>query len=539
MARLNEKITPRGQATPMPTHEGGAGWRASPLTELAFTCACSFLEDTFYETAAQRTERIVGLVEQLAKTDPDSVVHLIHKLRRDFKVRTVSVVVAAEYAYASQATGKPHRIREAVANACWRADEPAEFLAYWLGKWGRRMPRAVKLGLSDAVRALYTQRAALKWDSKEREVRMGDVIEMAHPKPEDAEQATLWRYLVDLRHRGRDAWEIDSTVEGQERPVADGLYPWTPSVLQTFMNRRVIMEIPEAERREALRGWGLDFLGKAGMTWEALSSYLPGGMDAEAWRWAIPHMGVNALCKNLANFDRAGIGDEWVDRVIAKITNEMDVVDSRIFPYQVLLAYQYAPSDDWKRALGKTLNLASANAPSLPRSLFLVDVSRSMCMPLSAKSQANRITVAALQATTVARNSPNSDLGVFATHHGVIENWRDRSVLQIADRIQAMSRSGELGGGTMGHSAIRDLFDPQRHDRVVIFTDDQMHDSGQVDISHVPTILTFNCGGYASHSTWGGRGGATSEWRQDGKQTAVTVGGLSDEAFRAVAQMIA
>lgn len=541
MARINETVN-RGRPTPQPTHEGGDGYRASPLTELAFTCACSFLEDSFYETAKTRTARIVGLVQDLVPKDPNGVVDLIRTLRHDFKVRTVSIVVAAEYAHAAHkhaaTAGRPAiRIREAVANACWRADEPAEFLAYWLGKWGRSMPRAVKLGLSDAIHALYTQKAALKWDSKERAVRMGDVIEMAHPRPESPEQATLYRYLLDLRHRGRDAWEIDSTAEGQGRPVQPGQYGWSPSTLQVFMNRRVIMEIPEAGRREALRTWGLDFLAGSGMTWEALSSYLPGGMDAEAWRFAIPHMGVNALCKNLANFDKAGIGDEWVDRVIAKITNEGDVVASRIYPYQVLLAYQYAPSDNWKRALNKTLNLASANAPSLPRSLVLVDVSQSMTQPLSAKSKANRITVAALQAVTVVRNSPSSDLGLFATHHGQIENWHHQSVLSVAERIQAMSGMGELGSGTNGHAAIASLFNPARHDRVIIFTDDQMRDSGSVDISMVPTILTFNCEGYSAHSTWGGRP-AASGWHNNGKQTNITVAGFSDEVFRAMARLM-
>jgi len=541
MARFNEKVD-HGRPTPMPTHEGGAGWRAGPLTELAFTAACSFLEDTFYETTKQRTERIISLVAELTVSDPNGLVDLIRKLRRDFKVRTVSIMVAAEYAHmacerAAGTNRPPVRVREAVANACWRADEPAEFLAYWLSRWGRRLPRAVKLGLSDAVHSLYTQRAALKWDSKEREVRMGDVIEMAHPRPLTAEQATLYRYLVDLRHRGRDAWEIDTDREDQQRAVRPGQYPWSPSTLQTFLNRRVLMEIPADERRQALRTWGMDFLAASGMTWEALSSWLPGGMDAEAWRFAIPQMGVNALCKNLANFDKARIGDEWVDRVIAKITNEEDVVGSRIYPYQVLLAYQYAPSDDWKRALGKTLDLASANAPSLPRSLVLVDVSQSMAAPLSEKSKANRVTVAALQAATVARNSPSSDLGLFATHHGLVENWKDQSVLSVATRI--WEYTGQLGGGTNGHSAIAHMFNPARHDRVIIFTDDQMRDSGLADISHVPTILTFNCGGYASHSTWGGRGASVqSGWHRQGKQTNITVAGFSDEAFRAVAQLI-
>ena len=106
-------------------------------------------------------------------------------------------------------------------NACLRADEPAELLAYWLNKYGRAVPRGIKTGLADAAKRLYTERAVLKWDSKDRQVRMGDVIEVCHPTPDTPEQASLFRYLLDLRHRGKEAWDIEvprDTTDGGHFP---------------------------------------------------------------------------------------------------------------------------------------------------------------------------------------------------------------------------------------------------------------------------------------------------------------------------------
>ena len=60
---------------------------------------------------------------------------------------------------------------------------------------------------------------------------------------------------------------------------------------------------------------------------------------------------------------------------------------------------------------------------------------------------------------------------------------------------------------TYGHSAIAAHFNPRTHDRVVLFTDDQMHDAGSVDISAVPLIYTVDLAGYRPRSMpSGGRG---------------------------------
>ena len=64
--------------------------------------------------------------------------------------------------------------------------------------------------------------------------------------------------------------------------------------------------------------------------------------------------------------------------MIAKITDADEVAKARLFPYQVWAAYKHAPSDNWKRALGRTLELTVANIPALDGTLVVIDTSGSM-----------------------------------------------------------------------------------------------------------------------------------------------------------------
>ena len=62
--------------------------------------------------------------------------------------------------------------------------------------------------------------------------------------------------------------------------------------------------------------------------------------------------------------------------------------------------------------------------------------------------------------------------------------------------------------GTYGHTAVNEHFDPKRHARVIIFADDQIHDSGEhpwqsgasADISHVPVLYFADLGGYGRYT---------------------------------------
>lgn len=518
MTRYNRNV--RRQPEPVQTHEGAAAFRPPVLTELAFTAACTYAnEDTFYETGDRRRERLVQLVHDACERDPAGVAWFVKDLRDRFKIRGAAVLVAAEYAAWARKSGyhngssasRPLPVADVVDSALQRADEPAELVAYWQGAYGRSLPAGVKKGLARAVTRLYDERSVLKWDSKDRQVRMADVVELVHPKATDVRQSALFRYLLDERHHG----------DGVERIEDSGLLPL---VLRSYM----IGQTAEQMRRLNMREFGYDWLAAGGYTWERLSGWLPGGMDAEAWEAVIPYMGVMALLRNLRNFDRAGISETAVDRVIAKITNPADVTGSRIMPYRVWTAYHNAPSDDWKRALNKTLELASGNVPGIDRSLIVVDISWSMLDRVSRRSDVDRATLAGLQALTLARRSTNADVVMFAEESGRLDDlapgWRLWSPLHSADAVSELVKRQPLGGGTWGNTAVARHFDPQRHDHVVLFTDGQMHDNASL-IAHVPSVITFNVGGYVPVSNWG-RG-------------RINVAGYSDQVFTVVAELLA
>lgn len=523
MAKFNPSANVRQKPQRTVTHEGAAAYQAPTMQELAFTAATTYAgEDTFYETADRRMERLLDLVHQAVWKNPGEVAKFVSELRDRYQIRSASIVVAAQYAREMQQLGYPPSapaVRDVVSAACQRADEPAEFIAYWQGRYGiehpgrtkATLPKGVKKGLADAGARLFTPNAALKWNSHERQIRMGDVIELVHPDPQTEAQSALFRLILDERHRG--AWETGHDAN----MVALAQVPM-------ISERIALGKTQEVARREILRRQ-VERLWKAGFTWEHLSSWLPGGMDAEAWEAIIPRMGVMALIRNLRNFDDAGISSATIDAVIAKITSENDVIESRILPYRAYTAYTNSPSDNWKRALNTTLDLASRSAPRFDDTLLVIDTSGSMRKTVSKKSVVSCITLAALQAMTVARGSANTDVVIFGDRSMNIDridaNWRRLSTLAQVGLIEGAI--GVVGSSTFGHTAIGQHFNPARHKRAVMFTDDQMWDD-ESRSAHVPQIVTFNLAGYAAHSTWG--------------KNRLHVGGFSDQVFKVVSELV-
>ncbi|MCP4224334.1 MAG: TROVE domain-containing protein, partial [Actinomycetia bacterium] len=258
--------------------------------------------------------------------NPDFVARLAPYLRNELKIRSASIVLAAEYVAAGGEGG-----RRVIDSVLQRGDEPAEMIGYWHNRYGRKLKMAVKRGVADGATRLYNERSALRYDGAGLGVRMADVIELTHPKPRDGAQSALFSWLLDRRHHN-DA-------------VAD------PQLLPMLAAAEVLAEVSKAERRSLLDEQGPGALAAAGTSWERLSGWLPGGMDAAAWESVIPTMGVMALIRNLRNFDEQGVSQAGVEIVLDRITDAEQVARARLFPYQVWAAYSHAPSDNWKRAL--------------------------------------------------------------------------------------------------------------------------------------------------------------------------------------------
>jgi hypothetical protein len=350
------------------------------------------------------------------------------------------------------------------------------------------------------VVALYPARGALRYDGLSRQIRMADVIELTHPSPRDERQSALFRYLLDRRHHD------DARADA--------------SVLPILAAAAVLDTVPVDERRALLRDRGPAALAEAGCSWERLSGWLPGGMDAEAWEAVIPSMGVMALVRNLRNFDQVAITNSAVETVIGKITDADEVARARLFPYQVWAAYKHAPSDDWKRALGRTLELTVSNIPALDRTLVVIDTSGSMQTPLSKRSTMTRVEVAAVMAMATAKRASNVDVVIYGQTNALVTIAAGASLLGGVGQL--VGAVGTVGHSTFGHTAIARWFDRTRHDRVVLFTDDQQHDSGEVSLDHVPLIYTFNLAGYAPSAL------------PSGDRGRYTLGGFTDATFAAM-----
>jgi hypothetical protein len=502
-ANVTAPIRTRGRRTP--THEGGRGFGREPESDLFLLAATNMAgEDTFYERASDRDARFVDLVHAvtaanpafIAGADPDGgKVGLAQYLRETMLMRSAAVVMAAEYVAAGGPFG-----RSVIARALRRPDEPAELLGYWLANHGRAIPMPVKRGVADAARRLYTERAALRYDGLSRQVRMADVVELTHPAPKDGRQSALFKYLLDRRHH--------------DDAVADA------TVLPTLAAAATLEAIDGDERRAVLRERGPAALAEAGFSWERLSGWMAGGMDAEAWEAVIPSMGVMALVRNLRNFDRAGISAVAVETVIAKITDPDEVAKARLFPYQVWAAYAHAPSDDWKRALGTTLDLTVGNIPTLDGTLVVIDTSGSMQAPVSNRSTLARVEVAAVMAMATVARGRDVDVVIYGADNARLPRVAGESVLAGVARV--VDRVGSVGHATYGHTAVARHFDPVRHRRVVAFTDDQQHDAGHVPLDHVPLIYTFNLAGYRPSALPAGERGR------------YTLGGFTDATFTAM-----
>lgn len=450
------------------TFEGGRGWTRDPKSELFVLAATNMVgEDTFYEKGHERDDRFRQLVRSVTQADPDWVARLVPYLRHTLQMRSASIVMVCEYVKAGGPGG-----RAVVNSACSRADEPAEVIGYWLANYGRALPQPIKRGVADAAIRLYNERAALKYDGQSRSIRMGDVVDLTHPKPSAPWQTALFRHLLDRRHN---------------RP--DG----PPPILGTFAIDRELMEMPVEQRRSVLTPEGSIKLSAAGWTWERLSGWLPGGMDVAAWEAVIPAMGYMALLRNLRNFDQAGISAETRARLQAKLADPEEVARSRQFPYRFFSAYKHLDSVHWAPALEQAVEHSIRNIPQLPgRTLVLIDVSGSMHCGVSGQSKVMRWEVGALFGAAQSKAAQQADTVLFATNAAAAPVPPGASVLRYVEQVGR--HMGRLGGGTYTHQAISQFYNG--HDRVIVFTDEQSHDHYQADRMRIPNIHVVNLAGY-------------------------------------------
>jgi hypothetical protein len=504
---------------------GAPGYVRDTQSELFLLAAGNLPgEKAFHEGTDARVRRFRGLVRQTSAASPDWTAGLLAWMRGPGNLRLAPVEAAAEYAWARRDNGTVEAsatVRQVTDSVLQRADEPGEILAYWLAHYGRKIPIGLKRGVADAVGRLYTERALLKHDTAEAAIRFGDVIELVQPRYHGNAYGTwrdaLYRHAIERRH-GRDN-EI-------------------PEVLETLRWHAALMSLPVPARRTLIsEPEASEQLHEAGMTWESLSGWLQGPMDAQAWTAILPSMGYMARLRNLRNLDDAGVPDDVAEQVAAMLSDPEQVARSRQFPFRFLSAYRAAPSLRWSYPLEKALNLSLASVPALDgRTLVLVDRSPSMWdQKFSERSDMPWADAAAVFGAAIALRAASADLVEFWGHSRPVQFRTGESVLRLVERFSFKPAPG----GTDIPSAVKANLRPE-HKRVVIVTDEQTQPGYLPSNMHyghggmAPTLIDdlvprsvplylWNFGGYSAGAT------------PSGTVNRHTFGGLTDAAFRSVA----
>jgi hypothetical protein len=454
MARFNVKAQQVGRAAIRTVgegvnHEGGLGFVSDSKGELFRLAVVNFVgQDTFYESGKARDARYNKLIEAVAVADWPWLSGLLPWLRGEANIRTASVTGAAHAVHARLAAGEYDGNDTLIDGVLQRADEVAEFLAYWRETFGRAIPQAVRRGLGMAIRRLYTPRAVLKWDSPAHGLRMADVIELVHPKPQDAAQDALFKYLLDDRHHGDGNPELAGLIKARKE-----WYAASDSV------------------KLAALADGSAF--KKGLTWENASSELKTRVGEKAlWEAMAPHLPYMAALRNLRNMDQAGVSYGTSLKLAARLVDPEEVAGSRQLPYRFLTAYLNAPSDRWKHALEEAINISLKSVPELPgRTLIMVDTSASMhSRGFSERSTATPAMAAALFGGILAQRNPGR-VELYGFADGVFRHdvARGEGVLSTVGKF--CDRIGDVGHGTQMTQSIRQVYSGQ--DRVFVISDMQ------------------------------------------------------------------
>src|SRR5499425_1157298 len=198
-------------------------------------------------------------------------------------------------------------------------------------------------------------------------------------------------------------------------------------------------------------------------TWEvALSA---GADKREAWERLLREqkLGALALLRNLRNMREARVDESLVLGALREMST------ARVLPFRFLAAARYAPQ--LEEALEQAMLKSVASAEKLPRkSVVLVDVSGSMTAPLSRRSEMQRTDAA--YGLAVLLREIGEKVAVFSFSDDLVEvpARRGFALRDAIDRSQSHSAT-YLG------KAVEKLNRNERYDRLIVITDEQVHDS--------------------------------------------------------------
>ena len=164
-------------------------------------------EDQFYFNGVESAEAIKGLA---AKVTADELNALSLKARDKYKLRHIPLLLQRYAASLGKLSA------DVLADVIQRPDEMGEFLSmYWKEK-RQPLSNQVKKGLAKAF-CKFNEYQLAKWDKNSAAIRIRDVMFMVHPKPQNADQAALFKKVAEDKLETPDTWEVQLSAGADKK----------------------------------------------------------------------------------------------------------------------------------------------------------------------------------------------------------------------------------------------------------------------------------------------------------------------------------
>ncbi|MBZ0119258.1 MAG: RNA-binding protein [Sandaracinaceae bacterium] len=414
-------------------HEGSKAYAFTPEHALAQYAATGCLNHAFYATAQTQ---LATVLELASKVEPDFLAKTAVYAREKGHMKDMPALLVAVLSV---------RAPKLFAQVFDRVIDDGKMLRNFVqimrsGAVGRKSlgtrPKKQVLAWLDRKTDDQVFRASIGQSPS-----LADVVKMVHPKPATDSRRALYAWLLGKPY---DAGQLPELVTRFEQYKADkgGELPDVPFQMLTAL------ELGTAEWAQIARQ----------ASWQSL------------------RMNLNTLARH-GVFEVDGMAE----LVAARLRDPKAIAKARVFPYQLMVAYQQTAQQAGgvpnvvRDALQDAMEHAIKNVPAIDGHVWVCpDVSGSMRSPVTghrkgATSAVRCVDVAALFTAAILRQNPRAQVLPFEQAVVPIElNARD-SVMTNAMKLASIG-----GGGTNVSAPLRLLVERKaRVDAVVIVSDNE------------------------------------------------------------------
>lgn len=426
-------------------HEDSVAYKMTHELELYQRVLTSLVGEDKFYESKENSD--FTIMELTQKVDPNFLAGLAVYAREDMCLRSIPLLLSVLLLKTDYKKSK-----KVIERVIQRADEITEILAVYGKVNGKEFPsikplaNQLKIGIAKSFNKFNEYHFA-KYNRKGG-IKLKDALKIVHPKAKDEQQQELFNKIAN-----------DS------------------------------LKIPD--------------------TWE---TKLSSGEDKkETWKRLInsKKLGFMALLRNLRNILQAEVSEETIEKVVAFLTNENAIKNSKQFPFRFLSAYKELKQVDSPYtskimdALEDAVLFSARNLPKLGGTTVIAsDVSGSMENPISKNSKVENVHIGLLLASLAQQFCDKTITGIFG------DEWKVKQYSSKAPLANVDSYvEGEVGYSTHGYKVIDYLLENKiKVDRIMLFTDCQLYGESLIkkvskyrnEVNPNFKVYTFDLSGYGT-----------------------------------------